>query len=88
MAMRIIYDKQAIKALTRMPATDARRIRQKVQQYAENPASLANNVKKLQGVEYYRLRVGDWRVIFTEDGLIIDVIKIAGRGDVYKGLEP
>ena len=86
--MRIIYDKQAIKALTRMPATDARRIRQKVQQYSENPASLANNVKKLQGVEYYRLRVGDWRVIFTEDGLIIDVIKIAGRGDVYKGLEP
>ncbi|WP_426122302.1 type II toxin-antitoxin system RelE family toxin [Pararhizobium sp. PWRC1-1] len=86
--MRIIYDKQAIKVLTRMPATDARRIWQKVQQYAENPASLANNVKKLQGVDYYRLRVGDWRVIFTEDGLVIDVIKIAGRGDVYQGLEP
>lgn len=86
--MRIIYDKEAIKALTRMPATDARRIRQKVQQYADDPASLTNNVKKLQGVEYYRLRVGDWRVIFREDGLIIDVIKIAGRGEVYKGLEP
>ncbi len=71
-----------------MPATDAKRIRQKVQQYAENPASLANNVKKLRGVDYYRLQVGDWRVIFTEGGLVIDVIKIAGRGDVYKGLEP
>ncbi|WP_426236419.1 type II toxin-antitoxin system RelE family toxin [Pararhizobium sp. DWP1-1-3] len=77
-----------MKALTRMPATDAKRIRQKVQQYAENPASLANNVKKLRGVDYYRLQVGDWRVIFTEGGLVIDVIKIAGRGDVYKGLEP
>ncbi|WP_275784013.1 type II toxin-antitoxin system RelE family toxin [Pararhizobium gei] len=86
--MRVVYEKEAIKALTRMPATDARRIRQKVQQYADDPATLANNVKKLQGVEYYRLRVGDWRVIFNEDGLVIDVIKIAGRGEVYKGLEP
>ncbi len=85
--MRIIYDKQAVRVLMRMPATDAKRIRQKVQQYAENPALLANNVKKLQGVDYYRLRVGDWRVIFTEDGLIIDVIRIATRGEAYKGLE-
>ncbi|KQS99174.1 MULTISPECIES: type II toxin-antitoxin system RelE family toxin [unclassified Rhizobium] len=86
--MRVIYDKEAIKALTRMPATDAKRIRQKIQQYAEDPASLANNVKKLQDIEYYRLRVGDWRVIFSEDGLVVDVIKIAGRGEVYKGLKP
>lgn len=86
--MRIIYDKEAIKSLARMPITDAKRIRQKVQQYANDPASLANNAKKLQGVDYYRLRVGDWRVIFREDGLIIDVIKVAGRGEVYKGLEP
>lgn len=86
--MRIVYDKEAIKSLARIPVTDANRIRQKVQQYANDPASLTNNVKKLQGVEYYRLRVGDWRVIFKEDGLIIDVIKVAGRGEVYKGLEP
>lgn len=85
--MRIIYDREAIKALTRMPVPDARRIQQKLRQYAEDPASLANNVKKLQGVEYYRLRVGDWRVIFREDGLVIDVIRIAARGTVYKGLE-
>ncbi len=56
-------------------------------QYAEDPASLANNVKKLEGVEYYRLRVGDWRVIFREDGFIVDVIKVAARGEVYRGLE-
>lgn len=85
--MRIIYDKLAIKALMRMPATDAQRIRRKIRQYAEAPAALASNVKKLQGVDYYRLRVGDWRVIFKEDGLIIDVVRIATRGDVYKGLE-
>lgn len=87
MALRIIYERQAIKALARMPVADAKRIRSKIQQYAEDPASIANNVKKLQGVEYSRLRVGDWRVIFREDGVVIDIIKIAGRADVYKGLE-
>ena len=61
MKRTVIYSKQAAKKLGRMPASEADRIRQKIVQYAEDPASLANNVKKLEGVEYYRLRVGDWR---------------------------
>ena len=43
-------------------------IRAKIAQYAADPASLANNVRKLQGREGCRLRVGDWRVIFDETG--------------------
>ena len=83
----VVYAKQAIKALSRMPAAEAQRIRLKVQQYADAPETQANNVKKLQGVDYSRLRVGDWRVIFREDGVIVDVVKIAGRSEVYRGLE-
>ena len=83
----VVYAKQAIKALSRMPAAEAQRIRLKVQQYADAPEIQANNVKKLQGADYYRLRVGDWRVIFREDGVIVDVVKIAGRSEVYRGLE-
>lgn len=83
----VIYAKQALKELARMPMADAKRIRSKVQQYADAPETQANNVKKLQGVDYYRLRVGDWRVIFREDGVVVDVIKIAGRSVVYRGLE-
>lgn len=87
MKRTVIYSKQAAKKLGRMPASEADRIRQKIMQYAEDPASLVNNVKKLEGVEYYRLRVGDWRVIFREDGFIVDVIKVAARGEAYRGLE-
>lgn len=47
---------------------------------------MANNVKRLQGSDYLRLRVGDWRVIFSEACVVIDVVKIAPRGDVYKGM--
>jgi mRNA interferase RelE/StbE len=69
----------------KMPATTAQLIRGKIRQYAADPASLANNVKKLQGREdEYRLRVGDWRVIFTEDGVVLDVLKVSPRGSAYE----
>ncbi len=67
-----------------MPANTARLIRAKVEQYAADAASLANNIKAMQGMAgYYRLRVGDWRVIFSETGEIVAVIKIAPRGGAY-----
>ena len=49
--------------------------------YADHP-----NAKKLQGREGYRLRVGEWRVIYKmqNEQLIILVLKIASRGEIYK----
>jgi len=46
------------------------------------------DVKKLKGYEYYRLRVGDFRVIFTknDEELVILVIDIENRGQVYENL--
>jgi mRNA interferase RelE/StbE len=82
--MEVRYTKTALKALTRMPAVAARLIRSKIEQYAEAPASLANNVKKLQGRDGYRLRVGDWRVIFDQEGVVLDVLQIGPRGSIYE----
>jgi mRNA interferase RelE/StbE len=82
--MEIRYTKTALKALARMPTAAARLIRSKIEQYAEAPASLANNVKKLQGRDGYRLRVGDWRVIFDQDGVVLDVLQIGPRGSIYE----
>jgi mRNA interferase RelE/StbE len=62
-----------------MPANTTRLIRSKIEQYAADPASLANNVLKLQGREGFRLRVGDWRVIFDEDGRILQILQVARR---------
>jgi len=80
----VTYSKQAIKTLSRIPANESARVRSKVRQYADNPASQMNNVRKLQGRDAYRLRVGDWRIIFGEDEVVIDVIKIGARGSVYE----
>lgn len=82
---KVAYSKDAIKTLSRMPANMARQIRSKIEQYASAPKSLANNIKALKGAEgYYRLRVGDWRVIFSETGEVVAVIRIGPRGGAYE----
>jgi mRNA interferase RelE/StbE len=82
--LKITYSKAAIKTLRRMPANTAKQIRSKIELYAANPESLASNVRALKGVNAMRLRVGDWRVVFTESGEVIAVIRIAPRGSVYE----
>ena len=80
----ISYTRQALKALRRMPADMAQRIIAKIEQYAEEPESQANNVKALKGRKGIRLRVGDWRVIMNDDGVVLAVLEIGPRGSVYE----
>lgn len=81
---KIQYAREAAKMLERIDRATARRIRDKVRQYADDPASLANNVIAMKGGEgLRRMRVGDWRVVFTADLLILKVIRIAARGGAY-----
>ena len=82
----IIYSKQALKFLTKINRAEAEKIVQKIDQYASNPRELKNHVKKLRGVPFYRLRIGDYRVVFDENGIILNIIKIDNRGNVYKEL--
>ena len=82
--MPVRYSRDAQKTLRAIPANTRRLIVQKVEQYAENPSSLANNVKALQGMPgHLRLRVGDWRILFRRDGAVIAVTRIAPRGGAY-----
>lgn len=80
----IAYGKSALKVLRKMAGNEAMRIRQKIEQYADDPASLANNIKALTGSSYIRLRVGDWRVIMDEQGTVLNVLKVGPRGSIYE----
>lgn len=79
----VLFTKAATKALIRMPANDAKRVRGKIDQFALDPESLANNVKPLVGSDYIRLRVGGYRVIMTADLKVVEVINVGVRGGVY-----
>lgn len=81
---QISYTRTAIRALRRMPANTATLIRAKIEAYAYDPASQANNVKALKVREGVRLRVGDWRVILDDQGNVLAVLDIGPRGGIYE----
>lgn len=69
----------------RIDSATSARIRAKISQLADDPASLANNITSLKGGDgLLRLRVGDWRVIYTETLVIVSVVRIGPRGGVYE----
>jgi mRNA interferase RelE/StbE len=83
---KIVFKKEAAKSLSKLPRNVAKTIRQKLEAIAANPYAENSNAKKLQGREGYRLRVGDWRVLYEiqNDQLVILVLKVAPRGEVYR----
>ena len=85
MAKEVAYSRAAQKTLRRIDRKTATRIRSKVRLLASDPAALANNVTALKGEEgLMRLRVGDWRVIYTESLVVLLVLRVAPRGSAYE----
>lgn len=84
MARRVEYGREAAQTLMRIDRTTAKRIRMKIDQLASDPVSLANSVTALKGeTGLMRLRLGDWRVIYTADLVVLLVLKVAPRGGAY-----
>ncbi len=81
----IQYERQAEKAIDALDPVIRRRLLNAIGALAEDPRN-APNVKALHGQRGYRLRVGDWRVVYTlqDDVLTVLVIRIAHRGEVYR----
>jgi mRNA interferase RelE/StbE len=82
----VAYTEEAVRALAGIDRTVAKRIRAKILELARDPRAPNNNVKKLTGVEGYRLRVGDWRAVYTlrQQVLTIVVIRVGHRSEVYE----
>ena len=82
---QIEYSKQSIRTLRRMPTNMALLIRSKIEAVAQDPFG-SQGVKKLVGRDGYRLRVGDWRVLYFLDGqrLRVLVTEVGPRGGIYQ----
>ena len=81
----VITTKSFARALSRLPATWQKRIVVKIKEVAADPYARHNNVTKLQGRDGYRLRIGDWRVIYElhDDRLELWVLAVGARGGIY-----
>jgi len=81
---KITFKKSVSKDLKPVPKSDVKKILLKVDSLAVNPRR--EGAVKLSGQEMYRIRQGLYRIIYEirDSELVIQVIKIGHRSDVYK----
>ena len=86
---RLEFKKQPEKFLAKLDDESRKRILTALYKLSEMPYNRKDlDIKRLKGSHLvkWRLRVGDWRIIYSldEGRLIIEIIEIGTRGDIYK----
>ncbi len=78
--------KSAAKELSKLPKNDLKRIVKNIQDLSTDPRP--DGCKKLSKDEKYRIRIGNYRVLYSieDDILVIYVVKVGHRKDLYKML--
>lgn len=78
------FQKKAEKAIGVMHPTMRRRISDAIDALRVDPFK-SPNVKALKGSDGYRLRVGEWRVIYRleKERVVVVVIDVGPRGSIY-----
>ena len=82
---RVVFARSARKELQNLDPPVARRILKQVEALASDPRPAG--VLKLEGVsDLWRLRVGEWRVVYqiSDRGRLVDVIAVRHRSDAYR----
>jgi mRNA interferase RelE/StbE len=81
---KIEIKKSAIKELHSIPQKDIQKIITKIKSLSSNPKP--QGCTKLTNREDYRIRVGNYRIIYSinDDILIIIVIKLGHRKEIYR----
>ena len=83
MKFQIIWSEPAAKQLKKLDHSVAKRIFNKVSELENNPY---RNVKKLVNYPYFRLRVGEYRVVINikNSELQVLILKVGNRKNIYK----
>jgi mRNA interferase RelE/StbE len=80
---QVVIEKQAQKQLAKIPPPDYAKIAAALKELAANPRP--HGYKKLKGRPGYRIRVGDYRIIYQvkDNILTVFILIIGNRKDVY-----
>ena len=84
MAYAVLLKRSAEKELEALPAAPYQRLLKRLLALEKNPRPVG--VKKLQGEEGYRLRVGNYRILYTIDDTRkqVDIVSVGHRRQVYR----
>jgi mRNA interferase RelE/StbE len=82
-AYRVEIAETAAKSIAKLQPQVALRVRNAILGLAENPHP--HSVKKMRGENAYRIRVGDYRVVYTINDrvVLVIVIRVVHRRDIY-----
>jgi len=82
---KVTFKKSVTKDLRVIPKGDIRKVLDKITALSDNPKG--DGCIKLSGKECYRVRQGLYRIIYEikDNVLVVNVIKVAHRSQVYKG---
>lgn len=80
---RIVIKKSAAKEIEKILKKDRVKIIEKIRSLASDPHPIGS--KKLSGQEKYRIRQGDYRILYQviNEELVITVVKVGHRRDIY-----
>ena len=83
---KVLYMKAARKRMLGLPPKLAKNIRTRIRALALDPLARNPNLKRLQASSSYRLRVGDWRVLYSLDTKTktLTVEGVEPRGGAYR----
>ncbi|MFC1839875.1 type II toxin-antitoxin system RelE/ParE family toxin [Thermodesulfobacteriota bacterium] len=83
---KLKYRRKARNYIARLPLKTKTAIVKKLHDLCLDPDSTSLDIDTLKEDEGFRLRLGQYRVIYTrgDDYLIIEVVRVRPRGDIYK----
>jgi mRNA interferase RelE/StbE len=84
MAYTVILKRSAERELDRLPAQTHERISSKLLELEDNPRP--HGVQKLHGQDRYRIRIGDYRVLYVIDdrAQTVEIVAAGHRREVYR----
>ena len=84
MSYQLAILRRAVKELAHLPEKERHRIETDIESLASNPRP--HGVKKLTGRDGYRVRSGDYRIVFEIDDRLrsVTVLHVGHRKDIYR----
>ncbi len=81
---KVLIKPSAAKELESVPKNDRQRITDRILSLSNNPRPAGT--EKMTGVDRYRIRQGDYRILYEihDRDIVVIVVKIGHRRDVYR----